>query len=309
MVERKKMYAELETIAQTYNSVAEIQADQRRIVDGVFHRNPSFDYLKKDTDLSDRARVRSLEGIRKAVAEFMKKKGIKDMCDVFEAEHFPKFFYDDSKYGVIETSLKNDSVLRNRFGSNDKCTEIAEVVGCAYVNEIFSKKLVMSGLISSAKLNYIYMPDIPEGVYSPDPELKPWNKMSWGGIGAEIDDLVPRTLKNDKRIKIYYEFDETFTPELIQSIEDDCGGTLKEIVDGFRIKHSKEAKPVNCNWYELFWDYDFRNPIEQRLCANELMKKQLGRAHKSEAFTIAIKIADVYNALVDDRNGITTFSF
>jgi len=162
MVERKKMYAELETIAQTYNSEAEIRADQKKIVDGVFHRNPSLDYLKKDAGLSDRARTRSLEGIRKAVVEFMKGKGIEDMCDVFEAEYFSEFFYSDSKYDLIETSLKNDSVLKNGLGSNDKCTEMAEIVGCEYVNEIFYKKLVMSGLISSAKLNHVYMPDIPD---------------------------------------------------------------------------------------------------------------------------------------------------
>lgn len=161
---KKNMKAQLEQKARLYSSRAEIERDQEAVVKGVFDKNPDFAYLKDSHDLSARVVKGCLEGLRKGIAEFMKRKRIADICDVFEGENFSKYFHDDQKYKILEDRLKSDSVLRTELCSCEEdsvyeCGHIAEVIGCGYVNELNKKELVLCGIISSLDLDYIDMSD------------------------------------------------------------------------------------------------------------------------------------------------------
>ena len=149
---------------------------------------------------------------------------------------------------------------------------------------------------------------MPAGVHIPDPNIQSWDDMNWKDIREEYQELVPRVLREDERTAHYCGSSKTCTPDLRKSIEIDCVASLKESVDTLRARSPEGAKPVDCNWYELF-SADLKTPIERRLKENELIKEKLGLAIDPEAFNIAMAVADGYRNVIYDRNEITIFSW
>jgi len=170
---------------------------------------------------------------------------------------------------------------------------------------------------------------IPKGaIHVPDPNLRPWNEMTWEDVYEEHKQLVPKAAKGDEMTDYYYDFDDKYTPKLVASIEADCVEGLREIVDSYRysgtliiradikrlkglvsrhrVKVPEDAQPIDCNWHDILWS-DFKEVIQKKLFSNEQVLKTFGRSHDITAVNFAIVVENKYRATINDRNMITPY--